>query len=274
MTEAMVPVPYIVTRTKRESADVWSLTSVPVNGSAPAFRPGQFHMLYAFGLGEVPVSISGDPSRHDGFTHTIRAVGKVTSGLTSLRRGASFGARGPFGQAWPVRDARGHDVLLVAGGIGLAPLRPVIYAITHDRDAYGRVVLLYGARSPEDQLFMSELARWQERHRIDVIDTVDRAAPDWQGHTGVVTPFIATAPIDPKRTYAMLCGPEVMMRFAIAELKSRGFGPEHVFVSLERNMKCAVGWCGHCQLGTTVICRDGPVFSLADVAPLLTRREL
>jgi len=198
----------------------------------------------------------------------------VTQALQRLRRGDVIGVRGPFGSAWPIGENKGNDVVIIAGGIGLAPLRPVIYYLLSHREQYGRVLLLYGARTPNDLLYTRELEQWRGRFDLDVQITVDTAVSSWRGHVGVVTRFIAKASFDQANTVALLCGPEVMMRFSIAELQQQGLSAEHIFISMERNMHCAVGFCGHCQFGPTFICKDGPVFRYDRVRPWFGKREV
>lgn len=274
--DALTPRPFRVRRVTPESHDTATLDLVPADGGpCLAFEPGQFNMLYLFAAGEVPISVSGDPARGDHLLHTVRRVGAVTRGLCSLTAGDEIGVRGPFGTAWPVDDAVGRDVVLVAGGIGLAPLRPALYRILARRRDYGRVVLLYGARTPEDLLFRGELESWRGRFDLEVEVTVDNAAEDsWFGEVGVVTRLIRRAPFEPGHTTAFVCGPEVMMRFTVRELEDRGLAPGDVHVSLERNMRCGVGLCGHCQLGPHFVCCDGPVFPLPRVERLLSVWEL
>jgi NAD(P)H-flavin reductase len=231
-------------------------------------------MLYLFGVGEVPISISGSSTQTPVMVHTIRAVGVVTRAMRQLRRGDVIGLRGPFGSAWPVEEANGNDIVLVAGGIGLAPLRPVLYHVLVNRKQYGRVMLLYGARTPDDLLYVRELEQWRGRFDLDVQATVDSASPSWYGHVGVVTRLIARATFDPGNTVAMMCGPEVMMRFSVVELQRRGVAAESIFVSTERNMKCAVGFCGQCQFGPTFVCKDGPVFRYDRILPWFGKREI
>jgi NAD(P)H-flavin reductase len=258
--DPMLPQPYTVRRLSKEMRDTYTLELAPADGpSAPPFAAGQCNMLYVFGVGEVPISISGDPTQPQPLVHTVRAVGAVTRAICSLKRGAVLGVRGPFGSAWPAAAAVGHDVVLVAGGLGLAPLRPVLYHVLAHRQQYGQVVLLYGARMPEELLYRRQLEHWRARFDMEVLVTVDRATEAWQGSVGVVTKLIARAPFDPSETVAMLCGPEVMMRFTIMALQQRGVAEDHIFVSMERNMKCAIGLCGHCQFGPTFVCKDGPV---------------
>ncbi len=271
--DPMAPAPFTVRRVFKETDDTFTLVLDP---GEPGFRfsPGQYDMLYAFGAGEVPISISGDPGKPRTLVHTIRAVGAVTRVLQGLAKGDVVGIRGPFGKPWPVEAACGHDVIVVAGGIGLAPLRPVLYHVLAHRAQYGQVVLLYGARTPDDLLFAKELQEWRGRFDVEVEVTVDRATSDWQGKVGVVTRLVPGAPFDPGRAMAFLCGPEVMMRFTVGALQRRGIPDERIFVSLERNMKCAVGLCGHCQFGKSFVCRDGPVFRYDAVGPLLGLREV
>lgn len=238
------------------------------------FAPGQFNMLYLFGTGEVPISISGDPAHPGVLVHTIRSVGAVTRPLCALGRGAVLGVRGPFGTAWPTADARGRDVLFVAGGLGLAPLRPAILEVLANRGAYGRVTVLYGTRSPESILFRKEIERWRGRLDCQVEVTVDRAGTDFRGHVGVVTALLDRAQISPERTVAMVCGPEIMMRFTARDLAAKGVPRESIFLSVERSMKCGIGLCGHCQLGPTFACKDGPVMPYDRAGRLLAVREL
>jgi NAD(P)H-flavin reductase len=271
----MLPQLYRVQRVWREMRETFTLELVPDNGAAGlSFAPGQFTMLYVFGVGEAPISMSGDPARPQTLVHTVRAVGTVTQGLQRLKRGDVVGVRGPFGSSWPVQEAEGNDVVLVAGGIGLAPLRPALYHLLAQRDRYGRVVLLYGARTPQDVLYARELEQWRGRFDLDVEVTVDSATDPWRGQVGVVTTFIPKASFDPFNTVAMVCGPEVMMRFTVLELQKRGVHAENIFVSMERNMKCALGFCGHCQFGPTFICKDGPVLRYDRIQSWFGQREI
>jgi NAD(P)H-flavin reductase len=271
--DPMWPRPSSVRRFVRETADTFTLVLDPPDG-AFTFAPGQFDMLSLPGVGEVPISISGDPARPETVVHTIRAVGCVTRALQRLGPGATVGLRGPFGTAWPVERALGHDLVIVAGGIGLAPLRPAVYHALAHRGQYGRVVVLYGARSPRDILYARELREWRGRFDVEVEVTVDRASTEWQGAVGVVTRLVDRSPFDPGSALAFLCGPEVMIRFGVMALSRRGVPDGNVFVSLERNMKCAVGLCGHCQVGPFFVCRDGPVFPYDRVRDLLRLAEV
>jgi NAD(P)H-flavin reductase len=272
----MAPVAFRVRRVRRETRDTATVDLAPADagGAGFAFLPGQFNMLYVFGIGEVPISISGDPGRPGPVAHTVRAVGAVTGAIRRLRRGDVVGVRGPFGTSWPVDAAQGLDVVIVAGGIGLAPLRPAVYRLLAHRERYGRIVLLYGVRTPQDLLFARELERWRGRFDLHVGVTVDAPVGGWLGNVGVVTTLIPQAPFAPTECLALVCGPEVMMRFAIAELRRRGVPGERIVLSMERNMKCAIGLCGHCQFGPHFVCRQGPVFRYPEVAPLLTVREV
>ena len=230
-------------------------------------------MVYAFGAGEVPISISGDPARPDRLVHTIRVAGATTRAICAVKRGGVLGVRGPYGTAWPVERAEGGDLVIAAGGIGLAPLRPALYAALVRRNAYRRVVLLYGGRSPLELLYRAELERWRARG-IDVHVTVDRADEGWRGPVGVVTTLIDRAGFDPVTTTALVCGPEVMMRFTAAGFVAAGVPAARIHLSMERNMKCALGQCGRCQFGPVFVCGDGPVFSYAAIEPLLAVPEL
>lgn len=268
----MLPRPFLVESVRRETRDTRSVRLRPAKGAPPpGFLPGQFNMLYALGIGEVPLSISADGG--DGsITHTIRAAGAVTGALCALKPGDQVGLRGPFGRPWPLERLEGRDVVLMAGGIGLAPLRPAVQALLKERGRYGRLFLLYGARSPADLLFARELRAWAGR--LDVEVTVDLATKGWRGPVGVVTSLLSRPRLEPVRTAALLCGPEVMMRFCAGALLCLGLRPGDIHLSLERNMKCAVGFCGHCQLGPAFLCKDGPVFSWESVESWLGIRHL
>ncbi len=271
----MVPRPFRVVRYRRELPDTFTLTLEPLAGPAEFFfQPGQFNMLYQMGAGEVPSSISGAPGRPRELVHTIRAVGNVTGVLQRCRPGDVIGVRGPFGTPWPVAALAGRDLIILTGGLGLAPLRPVIYAILARRQDYGAVEIIYGARSPRDLLYRRELERWRGRFDLRVHVTVDSASPDWHGNVGVVTNLIPRTRIDTCHAAALICGPGVMMRFAVQELVKLGLQIQDIYVSLERNMQCALGLCGHCQLGPFFVCKDGPVFSYDRIGPWFEKREV
>lgn len=271
----MLPQVYQVQRVIRETHDTFTLELLPATRSHQfPFAAGQYNMLYIFGVGEVPISISGDATKLKLLVHTIRAVGSVTKAMNRLKKGDTIGVRGPYGTSWPVEKAIGNDVVLVAGGIGLAPLRPAVYQLLSRREKFGKIVILYGTRTPADILYRRELEQWRSRFDLEVYITVDRAMSGWRGNVGVVTTLIPKAPFDPSNVVAMVCGPEIMMRFTVAELQKRGIKTEDIFVSLERNMKCGIGLCGHCQYGPEFICKDGAVFSYDEIKQLFPRREL
>lgn len=254
----MRPSRYRVRCLRGENADTFTMELEALDRSeVTPFTPGQFNMLYVFGNGEVPISICGK-TRH-GFEHTTRAVGTVTRAMSRLRRGDVVGVRGPFGSCWPLAEARHRDVVMVAGGIGLAPLRAALHALLGRSSERRRVTLIYGVRTAEEMLYREELRDLSDQG-LQLFVTVNRATGDWRGHVGVVTSLIPRVPFDPRDCMAMVCGPELMMRFSVEELIKRGVPEERIFLSLERNMKCAVGFCGHCQFGPEFVCRDGPVF--------------
>ena len=271
----MLPEIFQVKRVQRETADTFTLELTRSGGSADfAFAPGQFNMLYAFRVGEVPISISGDPARPGTLVHTLRNVGNVTRAICNSRPGAQLGVRGPFGASWPVAAAAGNDVIIVAGGLGLAPLRPALYHILSHRRDYGNIELIYGARTAADLLYRRELERWRGRFDVRVHVSVDTAAADWKGSVGVVTTVIPRARFDPENTTALVCGPQLMMRYTLMELLSRGLAPAQIFISMERHMKCGLGLCGHCQWGPFFVCKDGPVFRYDKVLDWFERREV
>ncbi len=233
------------------------------------FAPGQFNMLYLPGTGEIAISISNDPRDTESCAHTIRVAGNVTRSLAAMKVGETLGLRGPFGTSWPLSECLGRDVVLVSGGIGLAPLRPVLYELLNDRPQYGRLNLLYGARSPDTLLYVAEYDEWVRRG-MAVHTTVDRSGPHWQGNVGVVTMLLERLQtFDPRNTVLFCCGPEVMMKFTVLAALNRGLSPQQIWVSVERNMQCAVGLCGHCQLGPEFVCKDGPVFRYDRIAPFM-----
>lgn len=273
LDDAPTPRRYRVEAVRPELADTVSLELASQAGDAPPFEPGQFNMLYAFGIGEAAISLSGDPLERGRLVHTVRAVGSVSRALVELPVGATVGVRGPFGVGWPTAAARGRDILLVAGGLGLAPLRPALLRVLADRAHYGRVVVLVGMRAPREILFRAALEAWAARADLEVEVTVDRGDPGWSGHVGVVTSLIPRLALDPRNATAFVCGPEVMMRHTADGLRAVGLAPTQIYVSMERNMKCAIGHCGHCQFGPMFVCKDGPVLRFDRVAPWLPIRE-
>ncbi|MBX6769453.1 MAG: FAD/NAD(P)-binding protein, partial [Actinomadura rubrobrunea] len=267
----MRPVPYRVVERRQETRDTVTLALEPVAARIAEPSPGQFTMMYAWGVGEVPVSISGGGAKPR-VEQTVRAVGAVTRALCGVRPGEMLGLRGPFGVGWGLDEVQGFDLILAAGGIGLAPLRSVVLRALADPRRYGRIVLLVGARTPADLLYPDELERWRRRG-VHVEVTVDRAAAGWTGHVGLITSLIDLVDADPARAAAFVCGPEIMMRLTARALVERGVPPHRVRLSLERNMRCGVGWCGHCQLGPLLLCRDGPVVSYERAEPLMAVKE-
>ncbi|CAA7613551.1 FAD/NAD(P)-binding protein [Magnetospirillum sp. UT-4] len=272
--DPMLPRQFRIDKVRRELSDTFTMELTPDAKAGFVFKPGQFNMLYVFGVGEVPISISGDPGDRTKVVHTTRAVGAVTRAMDALKSGDTVGVRGPFGTAWPVEAAYGQDIVFVAGGVGLAPLRPAIYHAMANRERFGKVVVLYGARTPEDILFRAEVEKWRGRFDMDVLVTVDRATGKWGGNVGVVTNLVGRGGFDPLHTTAFVCGPEVMMRFVAAALEKKGVDRSSIWVSMERNMKCGCGLCGHCQWGPHFVCKDGPVFRYDRVADMFQVREL
>ena len=270
---AMAPVPYRVRSRVQENADSVTLVLDPVDAVLPLALPGEFMMMHAFGVGEIAISTSGI-SPDGTLTHTIRAVGAVSAALCAAQVGSTIGMRGPFGTSWGLAEAAGRDLVIVAGGVGLAPLRPVLLGALADRDCYGRVIVIAGARSQRDFLYTSEIAQWQADSRLETHVTVDVPVQGWMGETGFVTEPLRKLSLDPGRTTAFLCGPEPMMRFGAKALLDKGMAASDIRVSLERNMQCGIGWCGHCQLGPLLLCRDGPVVGYDVARPLLEVEEL
>ncbi len=272
---AFIPELYVIKRIRKETEDTFTIELAAEYGETSFhFKPGQFNMLYVHGCGEVPISISGNPDRPDKLVHTIRMVGAVTRAIRRLKVGDILGVRGPYGSHWPIEKAEGQDIVVVSGGIGLAPLRPVLYHILNNREKYKRISILYGTRMPSDIIFQKELESLRGRFDFDLYVTVDRADKKWMGNVGVVTTLIKNANFDPVNTTAFLCGPEIMMRYTAVAFQQRELDPKNIYVSLERNMKCGVGLCGHCQYTGKIICKDGPVFNYDSVKDLIKKREI
>ena len=232
------------------------------------FSPGQFLEVSYFGLGEAPFCISSSPTKTKAFDITVRAVGSVTNGLHSLQPDDLMGIRGPLGNNFPFDTIRGQDILFIGGGIGLPPLRSLINYMFDNRDDYGEITILYGARTPSDRVYKDELTEWVERDDIAFLDTVDVADDTWKGRVGVVTILFDEIMIDPKKTTAFTCGPPIMIKFVIQGLLKMGFEPENIITTLERYMKCGIGKCGHCAIGHKYVCVDGPVFNYAEIQKL------
>lgn len=273
--DPMLPETAVIEKIHHETMDTATYTlsfSDPAVRQHYRFLPGQFNMLYLPGIGEAAISISSDPGQPGTLLHTIREAGNVTGALARLKRGHTIGVRGPYGSAWPVERAEGEDLIIVGGGIGLAPLRPAIYHVIRHREKYGKVIVLTGARSPADLLYPDEFDAWRE-HDVEVIVTVDRADDTWRGHVGVVPMMFYSLRPDPRHTSIFTCGPEIMMRFVVYEALARRIPQERIYVSLERNMKCAIGFCGHCQYGPMFLCKEGPVLSYDRIEPFFGVEE-
>ncbi len=270
----MLPRPFVVRSRREEMSDCVTLELAALDGEPLAFEAGQFTMLYVHGVGEVAISISGDPAVSDSLIHTIRAVGAVSQALCGLSEGDRVGVRGPLGNSWPLERAVGKHLMIVAGGLGLAPVRPIIYWALANRDRLKSIDIVYGTRAPDQILFAPQLLGLSTTDGLRVGMTVDLADQDWRGQVGVVTDLIPSMLREPAETVAMVCGPEIMMRFTGQALAAAGVPAEEIFLSMERNMKCGIGWCGHCQLGPHLICRDGPVFPYPAVRDLMSVWEL
>jgi anaerobic sulfite reductase subunit B len=268
--DSVVPLPHRVTDRRVDTADTVTLELAAIGEPLPRFEPGQFAMITKYGVGDVPISLSGH--RGTRLLHTVRAVGAVTRAVHDVTPGDVVGVRGPFGTTWDVASAAGRDVVVAAGGLGLAPLRPVIDQLLGDRAAYGRISILIGAREPTELLYRDQFAVWARRASVEV--TVDHPGAGWDGPVGLITKLVPGIDVDPARAAAFVCGPEPMMRFTARALIAQGVPAARVRVSLERTMRCGLGWCGHCQLGPLLICRDGPVVGYPVAEPLMSVREL
>jgi len=271
----MVPVPHRVVDRIQETEDTWTLELEPREGSngSASFSHGQFNMLYAFGIGEVPISISGAPEGGRNLVHTIRDVGPVSRAICAAEPGDTLGVRGPFGSCWPLQEAEGRDLVIVAGGLGLAPLRSAVRAAIASPERYRAVFLLYGGRDPVQLLFREEVGHWLTRG-LEAALIVDSAGDGWAGEVGVVTKLIDRASFDPEQAVAMVCGPETMMRFCARSLRTRGVASDRIHISMERNMKCAITHCGRCQFGPTFVCREGPIYRYSEIERFFAVREI
>ncbi len=235
------------------------------NGQDLGHQPGQFVEVSLFGIGEAPISVSSSPTKKGSFELAVRAAGNVTKALHGMNPGSSLGIRGPFGEGFPLKEMKGKDILFVAGGIGLVPLRSLINYVLDKRSEFGRVVVFFGAKTPSEQLFLGELERWRSSKEMEYFETVDRADANWKGNVGVITTLFPKIAIDPLKTMAVIVGPPIMYRFAILEAQVKGIPDDQIIVSLERRMKCGVGKCGHCQINDIYVCQEGPVFNYARI---------
>ena len=238
------------------------------NGQELGHQPGQFVEVSLFGIGEAPISISSSPTKKGSFELAVRSVGNVTKALHQMNPGAPLGIRGPFGKGFPVEEIKGKDILFVAGGIGLVPLRSLINYVLDKRSDFGRVMVFFGAKTPAEQLFLDELARWRSSKEMEYFETVDRSDASWKGNVGVITTLFPKVTLAPKKTVAVIVGPPIMYRFAILEAQVKGIPDDQILVSLERRMKCGVGKCGHCQINDIYVCQEGPVFNYARIKNL------
>jgi len=275
--DTWLPVPARILDIKNENFNTYTIRlriEDEAVRNAYQWAPGQFNMLYVPGVGEAAISISSDPDKPAELEHTIRVVGSVTRAIKKRGAGGMIGLRGPFGTSWPTGGIQGRNVVMVAGGIGLAPIRPMIYWLLRHRDHCKRIILLYGCRSPEDRIFTPELEAWERNKAIDALVTVDNATGDWTGPVGVVTHLLRRIRVDAKHTTVMVCGPKILNRAASWQFLQLHVQPEQVYVSLERNMNCGFGQCGHCQYGSKFVCRDGPVFRFADIAHIFAKEEI
>ncbi len=250
----------------------WLKFRDPSIREAYSFKPGQFNMVYVPGVGEAAISICSDPADTSSIGHSIRFVGNVTRAVSRLKVGDVVGLRGPFGSAWPMDEIEGKDIFIACGGIGLPPLRPAIYHILKNREKYGKVTILYGARTPNELMYTSEYEAWRAAG-IDLQVTVDRGDANWNGSVGVVPMLFYHFRLDAAKTAVLTCGPEIMIRFVIYEALARRIATDRIHVSLERNMKCGQGSCGHCQIGPYFICKDGPVFRFDALQPFFNVEE-
>lgn len=270
----MLPRSFRLLTKSRETPDTWTLSFEDLEADGVPFTPGQFMMVYVFGVGEVPISIAGNPHAPQLLVHTVRAVGSVTNAICGLEPGDVVGMRGPYGTSWPLDAAHGRDLLIVTGGIGLAPLRPAVIEALNHRGGLRSLALVYGARTPEDLLYKDDLLGWESSRGIEVEVTVDRASSDWWGDVGLVTRLLPRISFNPLNTAAFVCGPEVMMRVVARDLRDRGVPAQNIYLSMERNMKCAVGFCGHCQYGRDLLCRTGPIGSFQNLGDRMNVGEI
>lgn len=264
----------VVERTQ-ESPTIFTLKlrlDDPAAQAAYRFAPGQFNMLYLYGVGEAPISVMSDPEERDGIGHTVRALGRVTRGLAALQAGDRLGVRGPFGRGWPLQEMGGNDIVLVTGGLGCAPVVSIIHYVMRRRERYGKLVIIQGVKHTEDLIWREQYDHWATQPNTQVLVAASQGGARWPWHVGRVTELFGLARFNPDRAVAMMCGPEGMMRAAAENMLARGLPESQLYLSMERNMQCAVGRCGHCQLGGLFVCRDGPVFNWGRVKALFAHR--
>ncbi len=238
------------------------------DGKELGHKPGQFVEISIFGIGEMPVSVSSSPTKKGSFELAVRNVGSVSNALHNLDTGATVGIRGPFGNGFPVEGLKDKDILMVAGGIGLFPLRSLINYILDKRSEFGRLIILSGCRTPRERVFANELDKWQKRQDVELLQTVDRSDEEWIGNVGMVTTLFCKVDVVPQKTFAIVVGPPVMYKFVVAECQKKGISDEQIIMSLERRMKCGIGKCGHCQINGVYVCQEGPVFTYAQIRKL------
>jgi NAD(P)H-flavin reductase len=272
--DPMIPRPFRIERVRQEVASCFSWHLKPLDGVPFNFLPGQFNMLYAPGVGEVAISVSGDCRDHSTLVHTIREVGTVTKAMAAMRAGATVGVRGPFGSAWPVEAGYGKDVVFVTGTVGLAPLRPLIYEVLNRREKYGKVIINYGSRGTDDILYERDLHAWRGRFDLEVHVTVHTAHSGYRGRVGSVAAAVKIGRFDGENAVAFICRSEALTRPAVQALQDRGMTTDRIYVTLERNMKCGIGFCGHCQFGPTFMCKEGPVYRFDSIEKIFAIREL
>lgn len=275
MNDPYLPTTAIIKGRRQESATIFTLDLSFTNPSLHSnysFHPGQFNMIYLYGVGEVAISISSDPKENALISHTIRAVGRVTKALAKLTVGDFVGIRGPYGQGWPLKESCGKDVIIVTGGLGCAPVVSVISYILARRDQYGTLSILQGVKHSDDLIFRKQYAHWQRHPNTKIYIAADQAGPKWPWSVGYVTDMIQQLTLNPENTVAMMCGPEGMMHAAISALVQRHIPEESIFLSMERNMECGIGQCGHCQYGGLFICKDGPVFAYPQIKALFSEK--
>ncbi len=263
-----VPTPATIVSIEEQTAMEKLFVLRPNNGVPLHHKPGQFVEVSVLGVGECPISVCSAPSRDEAFELCVRRAGNVTNALHKLKVGDVVGIRGPYGTHYPVDELKGKDLLFVAGGLGVAPLRSFINLVLERRKDYGRVIMMFGCRAPADRLFRKDLVSWQARSDVEYLETVDTCDASWTGNVGVITTLFPKLSIQPESTYAIMVGPPVMYRFAIAACRARGLADDHIVVSLERRMKCGQGKCGHCQMGPVYVCQEGPVFNFASIKHL------